>query len=86
MTVHVTTSAAETGRQTVLTLEGVADEGLMAMLADGIASLASPERRVIVDVEGLTPPTASGGHAFFARLLHERSGGRAVLCAAGDAG
>jgi hypothetical protein len=61
-----------------LTLEGEADQVLLAMLADGIASLVSVSHSLIVDIAGLTA-TGSHGHGGLARLLDERCPGRVLL-------
>ena len=79
MTIHVRTRVATADEPTILTLEGVADNGLLAMLADGIASLASPECSLMVDIGSLTSRSHGDGPALLARLLDERRQRRVVL-------
>ena len=79
MTIHVSTRVARADEPTILTLEGVADNGLLAMLADGIASLASSERSLVVDVSSLTSRSHGDGPALLARLLDGRCPGRVML-------
>ena len=79
MTVHVRTHAAATGGATILSLQGDADQGLLTMLADGIATLASPGELLIVDIAGLTSTSEAHGHALLSRLLGDRGAGRVVL-------
>lgn len=79
MTIQVTTRVATAHEPTILTLEGVADNELMIMLAEGIASLASAECSLVVDIGSLTSRSHGDGHALFARLLDRRCKGRVVL-------
>ena len=52
--------------------EGVADNELMVMLAENIASLALAECSLVVDIASLTSRSHGDGHALLARLLDAR--------------
>jgi hypothetical protein len=68
MAVNVTTLVGSCDGRTVVTLEGVADEGLFVMLAEGIVSLTSSDRELVVDLGGLTATDATERERFLRRL------------------
>jgi hypothetical protein len=78
VTVHVTTSLEDVG--TVVTLRGVADEGLLAMLADGIARLVALDPRLFVDASALAQPRTPAGRALLDQLLGGRDLAGTVVC------
>lgn len=77
MTVHVTTSLDGVG--TVVSLHGVADEGLLAMLADGIERLRAFDPTLFVDASALDQPRTPTGRALLDQLLGGRDVARAVV-------
>lgn len=68
MTVHVSTLIGPCDDRTIVTLEGEADEGLIAMLAEGISSLRSPGRELVVDLGRLVTTDATERRRFAQRL------------------
>lgn len=72
MTVKVTTmvQADPAGSsETVVVLSGVADEALVAMLADGLRRLTTVTRRLAVDASDLLQPTTETGRSLLEELL-----------------
>jgi hypothetical protein len=88
MTVHVTTTSRGSG--TVVTLQGVADDDLVAMLADGIKGILAVDPKLFVDTSALTQPRTPAGRTLLDQLLGDRdmagSAVRGVEVAAFDEG
>lgn len=78
MTVHVTTTRAGSG--TVVTLQGVADEALVAMLAEGIEHILALDPTVVVDTSALSQPRTPAGRTLLDQLLGDRNLAGAAVC------
>lgn len=85
VTVHVTTTSRD-GSGTVVTLQGVADEDLVAMLADGIERILALDPKLFVDASALSQPRSSTGRGLLDHLLGDRTVVRDVQVVALDAG
>ena len=79
MTLQVTTHAATRSDVVVLALAGAPAEGVLDLLADGIAELAHAGQTVVLDLDELMMTRAAALHAFLGRLLATSPTERLVL-------